>query len=113
MVSRDPEDPGNFGKQNVGTYRLEVIGRNRLAIQPVPVHDVAIHLQKAEEKGEDLPIAITLGNDPVMTIVAGMPMAYDQSEYEMAGACAAPRPIATAPLTGFDVPGAPRWSSRA
>ncbi|MFF9705711.1 non-oxidative hydroxyarylic acid decarboxylases subunit C [Streptomyces griseofuscus] len=108
VVSRDPEDPGSFGKQNVGTYRLEVVGRDRLAIQPVPVHDVALHLRKAEERGEDLPIAITLGNDPVMAIVAGMPMGYDQSEYEMAGALrGAPAPIATAPLTGFDVP----WGS--
>ncbi|MCX4835125.1 non-oxidative hydroxyarylic acid decarboxylases subunit C [Streptomyces sp. NBC_01016] len=108
VVSRDPEDPENFGKQNVGIYRIEVLGANRLAIQPVPVHDVAIHLNKAEEVGEDLPIAITLGNDPVMAIVAGMPMAYDQSEFEMAGALrGAPAPIATAPLTGFDVP----WGS--
>ncbi|OIK02854.1 phenolic acid decarboxylase [Streptomyces sp. MUSC 14] len=108
VVSRDPEDPDDFGKQNVGTYRIQVIGRNRLAFQPVPMHDVAQHLRKAEEKGEDLPIAITLGNDPVMAIVAGMPMAYDQSEYEMAGALrGAPAPISTAPLTGFDVP----WGS--
>ncbi|MFB6672967.1 non-oxidative vanillic acid decarboxylases subunit C [Streptomyces sp. NPDC056390] len=108
VVSRDPEDPDDFGKQNVGTYRIQVIGRDRLAFQPVPMHDVAQHLRKAEEKGEDLPIAITLGNDPVMAIVAGMPMAYDQSEYEMAGALrGAPAPIATAPLTGFDVP----WGS--
>ncbi|MDI1455335.1 MULTISPECIES: non-oxidative hydroxyarylic acid decarboxylases subunit C [unclassified Streptomyces] len=108
VVSRDPEDPENFGKQNVGTYRIQVIGRDRLAIQPVPMHDVAQHLRKAEEAGEDLPIAITLGNDPVMAIVAGMPMAYDKSEYEMAGALrGAPAPIATAPLTGFDVP----WGS--
>ncbi|WP_329126264.1 non-oxidative hydroxyarylic acid decarboxylases subunit C [Streptomyces sp. NBC_01465] len=108
VVSRDPEDPENFGKQNVGTYRIQVIGSNRLAFQPVPMHDIAQHLRKAEEKGEDLPIAITLGNDPVITIVAGMPMAYDQSEYEMAGALrGAPAPIATAPLTGFDVP----WGS--
>jgi UbiD family decarboxylase len=108
VVSRDPEDPDHFGKQNVGTYRIEVIGRDRLAFQPVPMHDVAQHLRKAEEKGEDLPIAITLGNDPVITIVAGMPMGYDQSEYEMAGALrGAPAPIATAPLTGFDVP----WGS--
>ncbi|WP_327657868.1 non-oxidative hydroxyarylic acid decarboxylases subunit C [Streptomyces sp. NBC_00483] len=108
VVSRDPEDPENFGKQNVGIYRIEALGANRLAIQPVPVHDVAIHLNKAEEVGEDLPIAITLGNDPVMAIVAGMPMAYDQSEFEMAGALrGAPAPIATAPLTGFDVP----WGS--
>ncbi|MFJ8925518.1 non-oxidative hydroxyarylic acid decarboxylases subunit C [Streptomyces sp. NPDC102364] len=108
VVSRDPEDRDDFGKQNVGIYRIEVLGANRLAIQPVPVHDVAIHLNKAEEVGEDLPIAITLGNDPVMAIVAGMPMAYDQSEFEMAGALrGAPAPIATAPLTGFDVP----WGS--
>ncbi|MFF4019749.1 non-oxidative hydroxyarylic acid decarboxylases subunit C [Streptomyces sp. NPDC001843] len=108
VVSRDPEDPGHFGKQNVGTYRIQVIGTDRLAFQPVPMHDVAQHLRKAEEKGEDLPIAITLGNDPVMAIVAGMPMAYDQSEYEMAGALRGqPAPIATAPLTGFDVP----WGS--
>ena len=105
VVSRDPQDPDHFGKQNVGIYRIEVIGRNRLAFQPVPVHDVALHLRDAESRGEDLPIAITLGNDPVTTIVAGMPMAYDQSEYEMAGALrGAPAPIATAPLTGFDVP---------
>ncbi|MFJ9123741.1 non-oxidative hydroxyarylic acid decarboxylases subunit C [Streptomyces sp. NPDC102340] len=108
VVSRDPEDRDDFGKQNVGIYRIEVLGANRLAIQPVPVHDVAIHLNKAEEVGEDLPIAITLGNDPVMAIVAGMPMAYDQSEFEMAGALrGAPAPIATARLTGFDVP----WGS--
>ncbi len=108
VVSRDPDTPDDFGKQNVGTYRIEVIGANRLAFQPVPVHDVALHLRAAEERGEDLPIAITLGNDPVMAIVAGMPMGYDQSEYEMAGALrGAPAPIATAPLTGFDVP----WGS--
>jgi hypothetical protein len=55
---------------------------------------VALHLRKAESLGEDLPIAIALGNDPVMTIAAGMPMGYDQSEYEMAGALrGAPSPV--------------------
>jgi 4-hydroxybenzoate decarboxylase len=108
VVSRDPDDPENFGKQNVGTYRMQVKGRNRLGIQPVPMHDIALHLGKAEERGEDLPIAIALGNDPVITIVAGTPLRYDQSEYEMAGALrGAPAPIAAAPLTGFDVP----WGS--
>ncbi|WP_320782090.1 non-oxidative hydroxyarylic acid decarboxylases subunit C [Streptomyces sp. CRN 30] len=105
VVSRDPEDPDHFGKQNLGTYRMEVVGRDRLAIQPVPVHDIAKHLRVAEERGEDLPVAITLGNDPVIPIVAGMPLAYDQSEYEMAGALrGAPYPITTAPHTGYDVP---------
>jgi 4-hydroxybenzoate decarboxylase len=108
VVSRDPEDPDDFGKQNVGTYRMEVKGRNKLGLQPVPMHDIAIHLRKAEERGEDLPVAIALGNDPMITVVAGTPLGYDQSEYRMAGALrGAPAPIATAPLTGFDVP----WGS--
>ncbi|MGW5362975.1 non-oxidative hydroxyarylic acid decarboxylases subunit C [Actinopolymorpha pittospori] len=108
VVSRDPEDPDNFGKQNVGVYRMEVKGRNKLGLQPVPMHDVAIHLRKAEERGEDLPVAIALGNEPIITLVAGTPLGYEQSEYRMAGALrGAPAPIASAPLTGLDVP----WGS--
>jgi len=108
VVSKDPDDPENSGKQNVGIYRIEVKGKARLALQPVPMHDIAQHLRKAEEKGEDLPIAITLGNDPVISIVASTPMEYDQNEYELAGALrGAPAPIAKAPLTGLPVP----WGS--
>ena len=108
VVSRDPLDKDNFGKQNVGIYRMEVKGKRKLGLQPVPMHDIALHLHKAEERGEDLPIAITLGNDPIITLMGATPLKYDQSEYEMAGALReSPYPIATAPLTGFDVP----WGS--
>ena len=108
VVSRDPLDPDNFGKQNVGIYRMEVKGKRKLGLQPVPMHDIALHLHKAEERGEDLPIAITLGNDPIITLMGATPLKYEQSEYEMAGALReSPYPIATAPLTGFDVP----WGS--
>lgn len=108
VISKDPEDPENSGKQNVGIYRIQVKGKRKLALQPVPMHDIAQHLRKAEESGEDLPIAITIGNDPVISIVASTPMAYDQNEYELAGALrGAPAPIAKAPLTGLPVP----WGS--
>ena len=108
VISRDPDDPEDIGKQNVGIYRIQVKGTRKLALQPVPMHDIARHLGKAEEKGEDLPIAITLGNEPVISIVASTPLAYDQNEYELAGALrGAPAPIARAPLTGLPVP----WGS--
>lgn len=108
VVSRDPDAPEDFDRQNVGIYRMQVKGPRKLAIQPVPVHDVALHLQAAEKRGEDLPIAITLGNDPVITLMASTPLKYDESEYQMAGAIRQQAyPIATAPLTGFDVP----WGS--
>ncbi|MBF6332229.1 non-oxidative hydroxyarylic acid decarboxylases subunit C [Nocardia transvalensis] len=108
VVSKDPEDPDNSGKQNVGIYRIQVKGKRKLALQPVPMHDIAQHLNKAEQAGADLPIAITLGNEPVISIVASTPMRYDENEYELAGALRGePAPIATAPLTGLPVP----WGS--
>jgi UbiD family decarboxylase len=108
VVSKDPDDPENSGKQNVGVYRIQVKGKARLALQPVPMHDIAQHLRKAEERGEDLPVAIAIGNDPVISIVAATPMRYDENEYELAGALrGAPAPLAAAPLTGLPVP----WGS--
>ncbi|MGA9913861.1 MAG: non-oxidative hydroxyarylic acid decarboxylases subunit C, partial [Paraburkholderia sp.] len=108
IVSRDIEDWDNPDTQNVGIYRLQVKGRNRIGIQPVPEHDIAIHLQRAEALGQDLPIAICIGNDPLIGIVGGMPILYNQSEYKMAGALqGSPYPVVRTKLTGLDVP----WGS--
>ena len=108
VVTRDPDDPDHFGKQNAGIYRIQVKDKDRLGIQPLAAHDIGLHLRAAEERGENLPVAIAIGNEPVISTVGGMPLAYDQSEYEMAAAIqGAPYRIATAPLTGLDVP----WGS--
>ncbi|HTF46602.1 MAG TPA: non-oxidative hydroxyarylic acid decarboxylases subunit C [Pseudonocardia sp.] len=105
VISRDPADPENFGKQNAGIYRLQVKGPRTVGLQPVPMHDIALQLGVAETLGEDLPVAIALGNDPTVTIAAGMSLDYDQSEYEMAGALRGePLPLAVGPSTGLDVP---------
>jgi vanillate/4-hydroxybenzoate decarboxylase subunit C len=103
IVSRDVTDWDNSDTQNVGIYRLQVKGKNRIGIQPVPAHDIAIHLRRAEEIGEDLPIAICIGNDPLISTVASMPPLY-----EMAGALAQePYPVVQAKATGLQVP----WGS--
>lgn len=86
VVTRDLDDYDNHNKQNVGTYRLQVKGKDLLGIQALPFHDIGIHLRKAEELNEPLPVAICIGNDPVLTFMASTPIAYDQSEYEFAGA---------------------------
>ncbi|MDR3437372.1 non-oxidative hydroxyarylic acid decarboxylases subunit C [Telmatospirillum sp.] len=104
LVSRDPDDPLNDDVQNVGMYRLQVKGPNRIAIQPVPEHDVAVHLAHAEERNEDLPVVITLGNEPIIELVAAMPILYDQSEYRMAAAIQeSPYPVIRT-QKGLDVP---------
>ena len=42
VISRDPDDWDNDDVENVGVYRLQVKGRNRIGIQTVPQHDIAI-----------------------------------------------------------------------
>ncbi|MCY8003441.1 UbiD family decarboxylase [Bacillus haynesii] len=105
VISRDVEDPEHFGKQNVGMYRLQVKGKDRLGIQPVPQHDIAIHLRQAEERGENLPVTIALGCEPVIATAASTPLLYDQSEYEMAGALQGePYKIVKSKLSNLDIP---------
>ncbi|KAA6449015.1 phenolic acid decarboxylase BsdC [Bacillus atrophaeus] len=105
VISRDLDDPDNFGKQNVGIYRMQVKGKDRLGIQPVPQHDIAIHLRQAEERGINLPVTIALGCEPVITTAASTPLLYDQSEYEMAGAIQGePYRIVKSKLSDLDIP---------
>ncbi|MDQ0926231.1 4-hydroxybenzoate decarboxylase [Bacillus atrophaeus] len=105
VISRDLDDPDNFGKQNVGIYRMQVKGKDRLGIQPVPQHDIAIHLHQAEERGVNLPVTIALGCEPVITTAASTPLLYDQSEYEMAGAIQGePYRIVKSKLSDLDIP---------
>lgn len=105
VISRDPDAPEDTGKQNVGIYRMQVKGPRRLGLQPVPTHDIARHLRAAERRRQDLPVAISVGNEPVITLVGSMSLAYEQSEYEMAGALrGAPAPIAVAQETKLEVP---------
>lgn len=103
-TSRDPDDFDNDNVQNLGLYRLEVKGQNRIGIQPVPEHDIAIHLNHAEARGEDLPVYISLGASPLMEIVASMPILYDQSEYEMVGALQGEPCRVVRMKSGHDVP---------
>jgi 4-hydroxybenzoate decarboxylase len=85
-VSKDPEDPDNFGKENVGIYRIQVQGPDTLAYQVGNFHDGGIHFQKAERMNAPLPVAICLGNDPMLSFMASTPIPYDQSEYKFAAA---------------------------
>jgi 4-hydroxybenzoate decarboxylase len=77
-VSRDPDDWDNDNVENVGCYRLMVKGPNRIGIQPIPQHDIALQLAHAEARGEDLPVAITVGNEPIIMLMAATPLRYDQ-----------------------------------
>jgi 4-hydroxybenzoate decarboxylase len=67
IVSRDPDDWDNDDVENVGCYRLMVKGPNRIGIQTVPQHDISVQLAHAEARGHDLPIAIAVANEPIIS----------------------------------------------
>ncbi|MCM2534987.1 UbiD family decarboxylase [Neobacillus pocheonensis] len=105
IVSKDPNKPDSYEEQNAGTYRIQVKGKDKVAIQPLPFHDIAVHLRNAEEKNEPLPIAICLGNDPVLSFMASTPISYVQSEYDFAGALkGAPIELTKSEFGNLDIP---------
>lgn len=84
VVSRDPLDPDNFGKQNVGIYRIQVHGPDLFSLLSVPSHDMAHMIRTAEENDLPLKVAVTIGNHPAMAMFAATPINYDESEYAYA-----------------------------
>lgn len=86
IITGDPSDPGNFDKMNVGTYRIQVKGKDEVGVQALAMHDIAKQLAEAEKKNEKFPICITLGNAPLVTFMASTPIGYTQNEYEFVGA---------------------------
>ena len=84
VVSRDPSDPDDFGKQNVGIYRIQVQGPDLFSLDAVPSHDMGQHIRIAEREGAELNIAAMIGNHPALAMFAGTPVNYDESEYAYA-----------------------------
>ena len=75
------------GRQNLGIYRQQVIGRNRLIMRWLPHRggalDYAAWCQK--HPGEPFPAAISIGADPATILAAVTPIPDGLSEYAFAG----------------------------
>ena len=105
VVSRDPDDPENIDKENVGIYRMQIQNQNTISMQGLAFHDIAIQMKKAEARNEPLPVAICLGVDPMLSFIASTPIAYDQSEYKYNAALnGIPMELAKATLSNLNVP---------
>ncbi|WP_077530172.1 4-hydroxy-3-polyprenylbenzoate decarboxylase [Vreelandella utahensis] len=83
VVTRGPEKE----RQNMGIYRQQRIGRNRLIMRWLAHRGGAQDFQQWQQQnpGEPFPVAVALGADPATILAAVTPVPDTLSEYAFAG----------------------------
>jgi 4-hydroxy-3-polyprenylbenzoate decarboxylase len=83
VVTRGPEKP----RQNLGIYRMQVLGRNRVIMRWLAHRGGALDFRdwQSAHPGEPFPVAVALGADPATILGAVTPVPDTLSEYAFAG----------------------------
>jgi 4-hydroxy-3-polyprenylbenzoate decarboxylase len=101
VVTRDPET----GFLNVGTYRGMISNPRGIASLLILGAGWGEHFVKYADRGEEMPVAVVYGWDPVMDICAGSQIPHDVSEYDVMGALRGePAPLVKCELSDILVP---------
>lgn len=83
VITRALDDPADI---NVGVYRMQVLGKDRLLVRWLSNRGGARHHRLWQARGLDMPIAIAIGADPATILAAVMPLPDGMSELAFAGA---------------------------
>ena len=83
VITRGP----NKERQNLGIYRMQKIGRNKLILRWLSHRGGALDYRDWQQKypGKPYPVALALGADPATTLGAVTPVPDTLSEYAFAG----------------------------
>ena len=81
VVTKDPAS----GVRNVGMYRVQVLGRDLLAMHWQRHKVGAAHWRDMAARGERMPVAMVLGGDPPSIYSASAPLPPNIDEYIFAG----------------------------
>ena len=71
--------------RNIGMYRVQLLGKRRMAMHWHMHHDGARHWRSWKAKGQKMPVAIALGGESVLAYAATAPMPPGISELLLAG----------------------------
>jgi UbiD family decarboxylase len=82
IISKDPET----GWVNLGTYRSQLLGKDKLGTQFIKGKHADIMLKKYQKMGKPMPVASVVGCDPLLFILGAARMSAFVSEYDVAGA---------------------------
>lgn len=103
VVMRDPD----AGWVNVGAYRVEIHDKATATIQIAPSSkDGATIQQKYWARGQNCPVAVSCGQEPIVFAAAGWEKTpWGVPEYDFAGALkGAPIAVTRGPFTGLPIP---------
>ncbi len=83
VVTRGPHK----ARQNLGIYRQQVIGRNRVIMRWLAHRGGALDFREFQQQhpGQPFPVAVALGADPATILGAVTPVPDSLSEYQFAG----------------------------
>jgi 4-hydroxy-3-polyprenylbenzoate decarboxylase len=83
VITKGPEQK----RQNLGIYRQQVIGKNRVIMRWLSHRGGALDFKTWQEQhpGEPFPISVALGADPATILAAVTPIPDSLSEYAFAG----------------------------
>jgi 4-hydroxy-3-polyprenylbenzoate decarboxylase len=87
-VTRGPQDsPNARTRQNLGIYRQQVIGKNKLIMRWLAHRGGALDFREhcLARPGQPFPVAVALGADPATILSAVTPVPDTLSEYQFAG----------------------------
>ncbi len=84
-VHADDAGAAKPSSHNIGMYRVQLMGRRRMAMHWHMHHDGARHWRSWKAKGERMPVAIALGGESVMPYAATAPLPPGISELLLAG----------------------------
>jgi 4-hydroxy-3-polyprenylbenzoate decarboxylase len=84
-VHADDRDAAKPSSHNIGMYRVQVLGKRRMAMHWHMHHDGARHWRSWKQRGERMPVAIALGGESIMPYAATAPLPPGISELLLAG----------------------------
>jgi UbiD family decarboxylase len=92
---------------NVGTYRVQLLDRNHVALDMVSGKHGRIHYEKHRAAGKRFPVVIVIGADPLGYLISGIEVPFGMCEYNYIGAILG-RPVEVIPgqITGLPFPAA-------
>ncbi|WP_421521979.1 UbiD family decarboxylase [Ochrobactrum quorumnocens] len=100
VITCAPDDPYDI---NVGIYRMQKLGPDRLIMRWLAHRGGARHHRMWQKAGMDMPVAVAIGADPATILAAVMPLPEGMSELAFSGLLSGRRPAIveahTVPLT--------------